>query len=257
MICNQERPLTKPQDEFLMNMLAITPIFFSVFLTSCSWDPNGVNAQRDWLAQKEREKVEYEKQVDENQKNRVKKQKEDAEKFEASHPEVEVDKLNVNSANSTENELNRAINNLGFVTRYPNSQNMDNVYVNVGGYHLTMRRIQIAIAGYADEGKRASAYDNANYKNLCISSLSKALNDFSSVLKSHNIPDKTKYTALSEASFDSFIDFEHAARLAKMHASLCQQKGNKGYVEMVTVAAPCSGNGDVYNIDAARKMGLL
>ncbi|HFI6182045.1 TPA: hypothetical protein ACGRUK_004297, partial [Escherichia coli] len=86
---------------------------------------------------------------------------------------------------------------------------------------------------------------------------SKALNDFSSVLKSHNIPDKTKYTALSEASFDSYIDFEHAARLAKMHTSLCQQKGNKGYVEMVTVAAPCSGNGDVYNIDAARKMGLL
>jgi hypothetical protein len=240
-----------------MNMLAITPIFFSMFLTSCSWDPNGVNAQREWLAQKEKERVEYEKQVDENQKNRLKKQKEEAENFEASHPEVEVEKLDVDSSNSSGNELSRALNNLGFVTRYPNSQNMDNVYVKVGGYHLTMRRVQIAITGYAEECKRASAYDNANYKNICISNLTKALNDFSGMLKINSIPDKTKYTALSEASFDSYIDFEHAARLAKMHASICQQKGNKGYVEMVTLAAPCSGRGDVYNIEAARKMGLL
>ncbi|EFL9897473.1 hypothetical protein EK62_004743 [Escherichia coli] len=240
-----------------MNMLAITPIFFSMFLTSCSWDPNGVNAQREWLAQKEKERVEYEKQVDENQKNRLKKQKEEAENFEASHPEVEVEKLDVDSSNSSGNELSRALNNLGFVTRYPNSQNMDNVYVKVGGYHLTMRRVQIAITGYAEECKRASAYDNANYKNICMSNLTKALNDFSGMLKINNIPDKTKYTALSEASFDSYIDFEHAARLAKMHASICQQKGNKGYVEMVTLAAPCSGRGDVYNIEAARKMGLL
>ena len=240
-----------------MNMLAITPIFFSMFLTSCSLDPNGVNAQREWLAQKEKERVEYEKQVDENQKNRLKKQKEEAENFEASHPEVEVEKLDVDSSNSSGNELSRALNNLGFVTRYPNSQNMDNVYVKVGGYHLTMRRVQIAITGYAEECKRASAYDNANYKNICISNLTKALNDFSGMLKINSIPDKTKYTALSEASFDSYIDFEHAARLAKMHASICQQKGNKGYVEMVTLAAPCSGRGDVYNIEAARKMGLL
>ncbi|AVG34806.1 MULTISPECIES: hypothetical protein [Enterobacteriaceae] len=240
-----------------MNMLAITPIFFSMFLTSCSWDPNGVNAQREWLAQKEKERVEYEKQVDENQKNRLKKQKEEAENFEASHPEVEVEKLDVDSSNSSGNELSRALNNLGFVTRYPNSQNMDNVYVKVGGYHLTMRRVQIAITGYAEECKRASAYDNANYKNICMSNLTKALNDFSGMLKINSIPDKTKYTALSEASFDSYIDFEHAARLAKMHASICQQKGNKGYVEMVTLAAPCSGRGDVYNIEAARKMGLL
>lgn len=240
-----------------MNMLAITPIFFSMFLTSCSWDPNGVNAQREWLAQKEKERVEYEKQVDENQKNRLKKQKEEAENFEASHPEVEVEKLDVDSSSSSGNELSRALNNLGFVTRYPNSQNMDNVYVKVGGYHLTMRRVQIAITGYAEECKRASAYDNANYKNICISNLTKALNDFSGMLKINSIPDKTKYTALSEASFDSYIDFEHAARLAKMHASICQQKGNKGYVEMVTLAAPCSGRGDVYNIEAARKMGLL
>ncbi|WP_431626196.1 hypothetical protein [Enterobacter asburiae] len=231
-----------------MNMLAITPIFFSMFLTSCSWDPNGVNAQREWLAQKEKERVEYEKQVDENQKNRLKKQKEEAENFEASHPEVEVEKLDVDSSNSSGNELSRALNNLGFVTRYPNSQNMDNVYVKVGGYHLTMRRVQIAITGYAEECKRASAYDNANYKNICMSNLTKALNDFSGMLKINSIPDKTKYTALSEASFDSYIDFEHAARLAKMHASICQQKGNKGYVEMVTLAAPCSGRGDVYNI---------
>ncbi|EHU9076708.1 hypothetical protein KZT24_001836 [Escherichia coli] len=240
-----------------MNMLAITPIFFSMFLTSCSWDPNGVNAQREWLAQKEKERVEYEKQVDENQKNRLKKPKEEAENFEASHPEVEVEKLDVDSSSSSGNELSRALNNLGFVTRYPNSQNMDNVYVKVGGYHLTMRRVQIAITGYAEECKRASAYDNANYKNICISNLTKALNDFSGMLKINSIPDKTKYTALSEASFDSYIDFEHAARLAKMHASICQQKGNKGYVEMVTLAAPCSGRGDVYNIEAARKMGLL
>lgn len=240
-----------------MKMLVVISAVLPIFLASCSWDPTGANAQREWLAQKEKEKLTYDKQVAADQENRLKKQKEDTEKFESSHPEVEIGKMNVGAANSPENELGRAMNNLGFVTRYPGEQTIDNVYVKVGSYTLSVRRIQIAIKSYADECKRASAYNNSDYKNICISSLASSLNDFSDMLKNKNIPDKTKATALNEASYDTYIDFEHAARLANMHTKLCQQQGNQGYVEMVTVAPPCGGRGDVLNISAARQMGLL
>lgn len=209
------------------------------------------------VSSKKEEQHAYDRKVDEDQKNRLKKQEEEKVQFELSHPEVEIGQMDVGPDNSPENKLGRAMNNLGFVTRYPGEQNLDNVYVKVGSYNLSVRRIQMAIKGYADECKRASAYNNSDYKSLCVSSLASALNDFSDVLKNKSIPDKTKSTALSEASYDNYIDFEHTARLAKMHTKLCQQQGNQGYVEMVTVATPCSGRGDVYNIYAARKMGLL
>lgn len=240
-----------------MKMLVVISAVLPILLASCSWDPAGVNAQGEWLAQKEKEKLEYDKQVAVDQENRLKKQKEATEKFESSHPEVEIGKMDVGTANSAENKLGRAMNNLGFVTRYPGEQNLDNVYVKVGTYNLSVRRFQLAVKGYSDECKRASAYNNSDYKNLCVSNLASALNNFSDMLKNKSIPDQTKSTALSEASYDSYIDFEHAARLASMHAKLCQQQGNQGYVEMVTVAAPCSGRGDVLNISAARQMGLL
>lgn len=240
-----------------MRRFAMITIFFPALLTSCSWDPSGVKANQAWLAQKKIERIEYDKRVNEAQEARLEKQKKDKAQFEVSHPEVGVDKIRVGSNNSVENKLGMALNSLDFVTRFPESQTADNVYVKVGGYDLTLDRIQIAILGYSNECKRVSAYNNTDYKNLCVSNLSQALKEFSSMLKNKNIPDKTKSTALGQASYRNYIDFAHAARLAKMHARLCQQKANQGYVEMVTVAAPCSGQGDVYNIYAARKMGFI
>ncbi|EKO5865575.1 hypothetical protein P0W94_000590 [Escherichia coli] len=49
-----------------MSRLAITTIVFSLFLTSCSWDPNGAKAQEKWLSQKNEEKQAYDKQVEES-----------------------------------------------------------------------------------------------------------------------------------------------------------------------------------------------
>lgn len=228
-----------------------------VFLASCSWDPSGVEAQKKWLTQKKEEKIAYDNKVDEDQKNRLKKREEESSQFEVSHPEVEIAKASVGSKSSTENKFTTAMNSLDFVTRYPGEQTLDNVYVKVGRYNLTVRRFQIAVAEYFNECKRASAYNGTNYNDACISILASGLNNFSAMLKNENIPDKTKSTALSEASIGNYIDFEHAARLAKMHFKLCQQKGKQGYIEMVTVAAPCNGRSDVLNIYAARKMGFL
>ncbi|MCO7512720.1 hypothetical protein NJH77_26105 [Serratia fonticola] len=241
-----------------MKMLVLTSMFFPVLLTSCNLlDPSGIKAQKEWSAQKERERLEYDRLVEEKQKNRLKKQREEKEQFEASHPEVAISKMNIGSTSFMENQFSAALNSFDFVTRYPEAQTLDNVYVKVGTYNLSAMQIQMAIAGYAYECERISAYNSTDYKKACLSSLIRALNDFSAVLKNKNIPDKTKSTALGQASHRNYIDFAHAARLAKMHARLCQQKANQGYVEMVTVAAPCSGQGDVYNIYAARKMGLI
>ncbi|AXX17704.1 hypothetical protein [Serratia marcescens] len=240
-----------------MKMLAVIVMVSPVFLSSCSWDPNGINAQREWIAQKEKERSEYEKRVANDQVERIKRQKDESERFEKSHPEVLIDKIDVDSAAVDEKGFASALNKLDFVTRYPGTQTIDNSYVKVGTYNLTVRRFQVAMEGYSNECKRISAYNNTDYKSLCISSLTKGINDFAAMLKNGSIPDKTKVAALNDASYGNYIDFEHAARLAVMHFKLCQQKGNIGYVEMVTTAVPCSGRGDVLNIDAAKKMGFL
>lgn len=240
-----------------MKILAIIVMVFPIFLTSCSWDPNGLNAHKEWISQKEKEKAEYEKRVSNSQIDRLKKQKEENEQFEKSHPEVLIDKINVGSSAVNEKEFALALNKLDFVTRYPGAQTIDNAYVKVGAYNLTVRRFQMAMEDYTNECKRVSAYNDVDYKTECISSLTKGINDFAVMLKNKNIPDKTKVAALNDASYGNYIDFEHAARLAGMHFKLCQQKGNVGYAEMVTTAVPCNGRGDMLNVDAAQKMGLL
>lgn len=224
-----------------MKRLSIISIFLPIFVSSCTWDPGGFKAQERWLAQKKEERVAYERKVDEDKRNRIKKEKEDNAEFESSHPEVEVGKIDVGALSTNEKKLAVAINRLGFVTRYPENQTIDNVYVKVGGYNLTIRRFQIAIEKYSDDCKRISAYNNSDYKKECVSSLVSGIDNFSTVLNDKKIPDKTKMAALREASFSNYIDFEHAARLARMHFKLCKQKGDVGYVDMVTVSVPCSG----------------
>lgn len=240
-----------------MNKNSIIAIAITVCLTSCSWDPGGFKAQEKLTAQKKEEQIAYERRVKEDQLNMVKKQEEEKNTFETSHPEVEVSKIDIGKGISTKNKFAAAINSLDFVTRYPEAQTLDNVYVKVGNYNLTAKRFSMAVDAFSDECKRVSAYNGVDYQNACISSLAASINNFSAMLKNKNIPDKTKSSALMEATYGSYIDFGHAANLAKMHYQLCQQKGNQGYVEMVTTAVPCDGRGDVLRIYAAREMGLL
>lgn len=222
-----------------MKALLITAIIIPFFLASCSWDPTGGKAQQKLMDQHKAEKAEYDKRVEEVQRTLLKKQQEEKAVFERTHPEVEVKKIDVGSGNSSENKLSLAINNLQFVTRHPEEQTPDNIYVKIGGYNLTARALQRSLSGYAEECKRVSAYNNADYKNLCVSHLAASLNDFSAMIKNKDIPDKTKVAALHDATYGGYIDFEHAARLASMHTKLCMQQGNVGYVHMVTIAAPC------------------
>ncbi|MCI1676641.1 MAG: hypothetical protein LKK36_06280 [Ewingella americana] len=161
--------------------------------------------------------------------------------YDAEHPEVAVAKETVSTGTASGDNLFRAMQSLDFVTRNPESSTPDNVYVNVGTAKLTGRMVQVAIQSYMGYCKKISAYNNTNYKEECMSSLATGLNDFSAMVKDKNIPDSTKNAALGEASYRGYIDFEHAARLAVMHTKLCQQQGNKGYVSMVTIAAPCKG----------------
>jgi hypothetical protein len=244
------------------NIFSSIVITLSLFLTACagysSAFDGGSNDTKEWIAQKEQEKANYDKKIAAEQIARLQKIQEEERQFELSNPEVEVEFTDIHAISSAEKKFAKTINGLGFVTRYPKAQSVDNVYVKVGNYKLTMKRIQIALKSYADECKRISAYNDSDFKGACISSLTKAINNFSDMVNNEGIPAKTKSTALSEASFDyNYIDFEHSARLARMHTELCQKQDNKGYVAMITVAAPCGGQGDVYNIYAARKMGLL
>lgn len=238
--------------------LGVMMALLSVSLTGCGgYSPLYQPDVKEWIAQKNQEQADYDRVVSETQVARLKKERDDASQFEASHPEVSIGKIDVSQSLGSGRELAVAMNSLDFVTRYPGAQTLDNVYVKVGSYELTLRRLQIAVAGYADECKRISAYNNTDYKDKCLHALSVGVKEFSGMLKNANIPNKTKVTALEQASYGSYIDFEHAARLASMHFKLCKQKSDQGYVEMATVAAPCSGHGDVLNLYAARRAGVL
>ncbi|MEN4715866.1 hypothetical protein [Pantoea agglomerans] len=240
-----------------MKTIRVFSVLLPLLLTACGWDPGGFKAQEKWLAQKKEEQINNKRKAAETKAIREANEDKIEAQFKASHPEVPIGDMNISKFNNVQGKFGTALNNLGFVTRYPNKQTSDNVYLKVGSNDLTLRRFQIALEEYAKECRRVSAYNNTDYTNLCISNLTKALNDFSIVLKNRRIPNKTKAVALDEATFGNFIDFEHAAKLAIMHTKLCQQQGSQGYVGMLSVAAPCNGRGDVYSIVAAEKMGLL
>lgn len=210
-------------------------------LTSCSWDPNGVKAQQKWLEQKKAEQVSQDKQFSENKEKREKQEALEQANFEASHPEVLAKKKDFDANSPAEKSLKKALYSFEFVTRYPESQTGENVYVHVGRSVLTAKMVSNSIVAYMEHCKRVSAYTDENYKDACMIVLAKGISDFTTMLKDEKIPGLTKQAALSEASYGNFIDFEHAARLAKMHTSLCKQQGDKGYVTMITTAAPCAG----------------
>lgn len=237
--------------------LAITAIIFPVFLTSCSWDPSGFKAQDEWLAQKKEEKIAYDKQVDEKQKNRIRKQAEDKSQFEASHPEVTVDGVGNELSNEGEKALRDAYNSIPFVTRYPGTTDPRQVYTYVGDYQLNLQLINSSILSQISDCKRISAYADDDINRACFNHIGNDLSLFASVIKDKKISGIAKKAALRDATYGTKIDFGHAARLAKMHTTLCRKQGNTGYVEMSTVVVPCGPSGDVINSRNAEKMGLV
>ncbi|HCD8182452.1 TPA: hypothetical protein ACTV5X_004595 [Enterobacter roggenkampii] len=240
-----------------MKKFVVLSFILPIFLASCSWDPSGANAQREWIAQKKTEQVEQEKRDADRQRERLADQKQKEADFNASHPEVKIADLPVDDKTSAGRALQKAANDIGFVTRFPESKTPDNVYVRVGSYNLTLRTFLVSIQRYSEDCKRASAYTNVNYDNACTSALAESLSNFASMIKDDSIPNLTKSTALREAMYGDYIEFDHAARLAKMHTTICSKQGGKGYAEMMTLAVPCSGKGDVLYSHRARQMGLI
>lgn len=222
-----------------MKMVVMVAAFFPMLLTSCSWDPNGVRAQEKWLAQKKEENIAYARKVDEEQNQRLKKQEEEKFKFESSHPEVGVTGIGEAFKGEKAKSLRDAFNSMPFVTRYPDTSDLKQVYVKVGDVNLTLERIEMSLKEQLKECQRISAYSGYDIDTECANQVGRGLSNFATVLKDRDTPGLTKKAALGEATFGRYIDFDHAARLVVMHNEMCKKQGNDGYVEMVTVAAPC------------------
>lgn len=238
--------------------LALIALALPLFsLSACSWDPNGFKAQNEWLAQKKEEKLANDLKVEEDQKYRIKKQKEDEAQFKNSHPEVIVDGVGNEFTSENAKSLKDAYNSIPFVTRYPGTTDPHKVYAYVGGYKLNLQLINSSVLSQISDCKRISAYADIDINRICFNKIGNDLRLFASVIKDKNITGIAKEAALHDATYGTKIDFGHAARLAKMHANLCQKQGNQGYVEMLAVAVPCSGHGDVLNSWSARKIGAI
>lgn len=228
-------------------MIKTINIFLIAALTMCITACSGLNRLagenrndvHDWInsekiKQADAEKSEQAKQAERNAQLDLKEKE-----FFRTHPEVPIEKMALDKKSVAGTSLSKALNEMDFVTRYPGTTDPRKVYVKVGDYQLTAESFQRAISKYVEDCRRASAYSGNNYKEECITIISQDISAFAKMTKNEDIPSKTKSAALREASYRDYIDFGHAAKLARMHTELCLQQGNKGYVTMERLSAPC------------------
>lgn len=239
-----------------MRTIVLIPVISSLLLTACNLERQGFKAQSKNLIEEKQEQIARNEKKSADQIALIKKNQESRERFELSHPEVPIDKAD-EMEGGRRNEFKHALNQLNFVTRDPQSDDMNKIYINVGSFKLTMTRFLLAVKSQMTECKRASAYAEVDYKKICEPSITKELMDFANMNNDPNIPALTKQTALGEAMYGGSINFGHAARLAIMHYKLCGQQKNSGYVLMDTAAVPCSGKGDVLSGYVADKLGVI
>ncbi|CAI1594371.1 hypothetical protein [Serratia fonticola] len=215
---------------------------------------NGVD---DWIKQRSDLAEKQRVQDEVNAASRAEKIKNDRDAYERANPEIAVTGLGDVITAEKASALRSAFNSMPFVTRIPNTTDPKQVYAKIGEYKLTLYQIEISIKEQMTECRRISAYSGQDFDAPCFNQVGKGLSNFSSIIKNKSIPDLTKKAALGEATFGRIIDFDHAARLAKMHQGMCSQKNNIGYAAMITVAVPCSGSGDVLSMSVAERTGLL
>ncbi|EQB1786620.1 hypothetical protein ACYCW1_004206 [Klebsiella pneumoniae] len=240
----------------MMRTIVLIPVISSLLLTACNLERQGFKAQSKNLIEEKQEQIARNEKNSADQIALIKKNQESREQFELSHPEVTIDKAD-EMEGGRRNGFKHALNQLNFVTREPQSDDMNKVYINVGNFKLTMTRFLLAVKSQMSDCKRASAYAEVDYKKICEPSITKELMDFANMNNDPNIPALTKQTALGEAMYGSSINFGHAARLARMHYKVCGQQKNSGYVLMDTAAVPCSGKGDVLSGYVADKLGVI
>lgn len=244
------------QGDFVTRTIAIIPVISSLLLTACNLDRQGFKAQSKSLIEENQEQIARNEKESADRVAIIKKNQENREQFELSHPEVPLDKAD-EMESGRRNDFKHALNQLNFVTREPKSSDMSKVYINVGSFKLTMPKFLLAVKSQMTECKRVSAYADMDDKKLCEPAITKELIEFADMNNDPNIPALTKQTALGEAMYGNSINFGHAARLARMHYKVCTQQKNTGYVLMDTAAVPCSGKGDVLSGYAADKLGVI
>ncbi|HHQ6552444.1 TPA: hypothetical protein ACSTJZ_002319 [Serratia fonticola] len=233
-------------------------IFSSLMLTGCGVPQfNQVKAMDEWRKQQNDIVEKQKKQDEENEAIRAAKRKSEQEAFEKANPEVAVTGIGNVISREKAPAIREALNSMPFETRMPHTIDPSEIYAKVGGQKLTLDRIVISIREQLTKCQRISAYSGRNIDGPCFNQVGKGLSNFSKMIKTKNIPNLTKEIALGQASFGQVINFDHAARLAKMHQELCSKKNEPEYVAMITVAVPCSGRGDVWKLSVAKKIGLL
>ncbi|MBK5145838.1 hypothetical protein I2494_19405 [Budviciaceae bacterium BWR-B9] len=208
----------------------IPTIFFCFLISGCSSSPRAESLPESVTN----------KSISANTTQREKQEnKEKRKSFEQEHPEVPVPNISNDFSDKNAAAMSNAFNRIPFVTRYPDSKDLEKVYVNVDGYELTLGRILVSIKELSTECQRVSAYTGSDLKSYCINQMSKDLSAFAAMVKDKNTLGSTKRAALREASIGATIYFGHAARLAKMHNEMCKKQNNDGYVKMVTLSALC------------------
>lgn len=239
-----------------MRTIVLIPVISSLLLTACNLENQGFKAQSKSLIEEKQEQIVRNQKASAEQVAILKNNQEKRSEFESSHPEVPLKKVD-EMEGGRRDELKHALNQLNFVTRDPQGSDMNKVYINVGSFKLTMPRLLLAMKSQMTECQRALAYADVDDKKLCGPSITKELMEFANMNNDPNIPALTKQTALGQAMYGNYINFGHAARLARMHYKVCGEQKNKGYVLMDTAAVPCNGKGDVLSGYTAEKLGVI
>ncbi|WP_336853150.1 hypothetical protein [Pseudescherichia vulneris] len=208
------------------------------------------NHQREMAelqARRDKESSKYLKSLDDEEKR---------EKFVSEHPEVPAKPLGHNGVDKRFIKVIDATNTLPLVTRFPGTEDSNQVYINMDTYALTFTRIMQSISALGQNCQRASAYSGRDITGYCRDKLATDLKSFSLALKTTKSK-KGKVAAVDDATFGAYIDFGHAAKLMNMFERLCRAQGYAGYISLVAVAAPCDDDGEILSIRSARRKGLI
>lgn len=183
--------------------------------------------------------------------NQADKRKE--EQFKTDNPEKRISIANRSPAAAKYPAIKQALGTFQVYTR-ESEDNLSAAYVK--GLPMNAANLLGLVEAAKEDCQREAAYSGDN-EATCMAKVSNDITLLASVANDSNIPGLTKSSAISEAHKGGYFDFGHAARLAKMHYSLCTKKGNEGYVAMNTIAVPCSGTGEILRLKEARNKGLL
>ncbi|HEJ7869717.1 TPA: hypothetical protein SMI01_004226 [Serratia marcescens] len=224
----------KPSYFFLI--LAFGTITISGCGVSRLTGDDGVN---DWLKQRSELVEKHKKQTEDDSIIRAKKIKQDRDKFELENPEVPLSGLGGVFTGEKTSGLRDALNSMPFVTRNPETDDPQKVYVKVGAAQISFKQVIFSIGEQIQECQRVTAYTGYDIERYCYKSLETGIYNFSRMLKDVDTPQSTKRAALIDGSIGNVIYFDHVARLAKMHNEMCKKQNDNGYVTMITVSAPC------------------